>query len=170
MMKPFFSVLVPIYNVEKYLMCCLDSLINQTLHNIQIICINDGSSDNSLNILKMFAQRDDRIHVIHQENKGYGAALNKGFQYIQADYTVIVEPDDFLAKNAFELFFNEIQSYPYADIIKHAYWNFLETHGERQITPSSSSQLALPDRPFRVTQYPQLLLYHPSIWTCNCFQ
>ena len=63
------SIIVPVYNVEKFLPRCLDSLVNQTLEDIEIICVNDGSSDNSLNILNEYAQKDSRIKVITQENK-----------------------------------------------------------------------------------------------------
>ena len=72
------SIIVPVYNVEKFLPRCLDSLVNQTLEDIEIICVNDGSSDNSLNILNEYAQKDSRIKVITQENKKKGAARNNG--------------------------------------------------------------------------------------------
>lgn len=165
-MKPFFSVLVPIYNVELYLMQCLDSIVNQTFKNIQIICINDGSIDSCSLILNKYSQKDSRICVVNQENKGYGAALNNGMQYVQADYITIVEPDDFLSLDTYDSFYTEIKKYPEADIIKYAYWNYNIQSGEERISPSSSSQLSLPNKPFKITQYPQLLWYHPSIWSC----
>lgn len=165
-MKPYFSILVPIYNVEKYLEQCLDSLLNQTLKNIQIICINDGSNDGCPLILDEYAQKDSRIYLINQENKGYGSALNNGLKYVHADYVSIVEPDDFLSLNTYESFLVETKDYPQADIIKYAYWNYNKQSGEEQISASNSSQLFLPDKPFIITQYPQLLCYHPSIWSC----
>ena len=70
------SIIVPVYNVEEYLVKCLDSLVNQTLKEIEIICINDGSTDNSLEILQAYAQKDSRIIVIDKENEGQGIARN----------------------------------------------------------------------------------------------
>lgn len=165
-MVPSFSVLVPIYNVGQYLKQCLDSLINQTLENIQIICINDGSTDNCSSILEEYSKSDPRINVLNQENSGYGFSLNRGLQYVQADYISIIEPDDFLETNAYELFYKDIQDYPEADIVKYAYWNFYENSMGKAITPSSSASIALPEKTFKIFQYPQLLLYHPSIWSC----
>ncbi len=79
------SVIVPVYNVEKYLRQCLDSLVNQTLADIEIICINDGSTDGSLSILEEYASKDERIKVISQENQGQGVARNKAAKVHNAD-------------------------------------------------------------------------------------
>ena len=73
---PKVSVIIPVYNVEKYLKECLDSVVNQTLKDIEIICINDGSTDNSLNILKQYATQDSRIKIIDKPNSGYGHSMN----------------------------------------------------------------------------------------------
>lgn len=155
-----------------YLAQCLDSLVNQTFKNIQIICINDGSLDSCSLILHNYSQKDSRICLVNQENQGYGAALNNGLQYVKADYVSIVEPDDFLSLETYDSFYTEMMKYPQADIIKYAYWNYNIQSGEERISPSNSSQLSLPDKPFKITQYPQLLWYHPSIWSCvyrTCF-
>ena len=90
------SVIVPVYNVEKYLKRCLNSLVNQTYTNIEIICVNDGSKDNSLNILNEYAQKDNRIVVISQENQGQGIARNKGLEIAKGDYIGFIDPDDFI--------------------------------------------------------------------------
>ncbi|MBD5513726.1 MAG: glycosyltransferase [Lachnospiraceae bacterium] len=165
-MVPFFSILIPVYNVEQYLEQCLDSLLNQTLENIQIICINDGSRDSCSSILSKYSHRDSRITVLNQKNSGYGFSLNRGLQHVQANYISIVEPDDFLAANAYELFYKDTQDFPQADIIKYAYWNFYENDTSKKTEPSNSSFLTLPEKTFKISQYPQLLLYHPSIWSC----
>ena len=99
---PKVSILVPVYNVERYLRECLDSLINQTLKDIEIICINDGSTDNSLEILKEYAQNDKRIKIIDKQNTGYGASMNIGLDNAQGEYIGIVEPDDFVKNTMFE--------------------------------------------------------------------
>ena len=77
-MTPLVSVIIPVYNVENYLRQCLDTVINQTLQEIEIICINDGSTDNSLKILEEYAKKDNRIIILSQENKGSGPTLNNG--------------------------------------------------------------------------------------------
>ena len=77
-MKPKLSILVPIYNVEKYLSQCLESITAQTLQDIEIICINDGSTDGSLDIIKDFAKNDNRIVIINKPNSGYGDSMNQG--------------------------------------------------------------------------------------------
>lgn len=77
------SVILPIYNSEKYLKKCLDSLVKQTLKDIEIICINDGSEDNSLEILREYASKDNRFIVIEQENSGQSVARNKGIEIAQ---------------------------------------------------------------------------------------
>lgn len=164
-MNPTFSVLVPIYNVDQYLEQCLDSLISQTLKNIQIICINDGSTDDSLSILNSYSNKDPRIEILNQTNKGYGFSLNRGMQYAKANYISIVEPDDFLALNTYESFYKDTQDYPQADIIKYAYWTFYKDFVAENIEPSNSASFSPPVKPFKISQYPQLLLYHPSIWS-----
>lgn len=75
------SIIVPIYNVERYLRQCLDSLVNQTMPNIEIICVNDGSPDNCAEILEQYAQEDKRIIVITQDNTGLSGARNTGMRY-----------------------------------------------------------------------------------------
>ena len=96
------SVIVPVYNTEKYLQKCLDSLINQTLKDIEIICINDGSTDNSENIIRMFAKEDSRIKLINQENKKQGAARNAGMKIATGEYIGFVDSDDYVDLNYFE--------------------------------------------------------------------
>ena len=91
MMKtPDISVIVPIYNVARYLEQCLTSLVNQTHENIEYICINDGSTDNSPEILNSFASRYPQIRVISKPNGGYGAAVNTGLDYASGHYIGIV--------------------------------------------------------------------------------
>lgn len=106
---PEISIIIAVYNVEKYLRKCLDSLINQTFNNIEIICINDGSTDNSLKILKEYKAKDDRIIIVEQENQGPGVARNKGIDIAQGKYIMFVDPDDWLELNACELAYNQIE-------------------------------------------------------------
>lgn len=90
------SIIMPVYNVEKYLNESLDSVCNQTLKEIEIICIDDGSSDMSYQILEEYSKNDSRIKVVHQENRGYGYALNSGFKLARGNYIGILEPDDYI--------------------------------------------------------------------------
>ena len=88
------SIIIPVYNTEKYLNECLDSVVNQTLDDIEIICINDGSTDNSLNILESYAKKDNRIKIITQKNSGQGCARNKGLSTAKGDYIYFIDSDD----------------------------------------------------------------------------
>lgn len=107
MTNPNISVIIPVYNTEKYLKDCLDSVTNQSLKNIEIICINDGSTDNSSSILKSYAEKDDRIHVIKQNNQGLSAARNAGIKNACGEYICFLDSDDMLADNALEELYNK---------------------------------------------------------------
>lgn len=96
------SIILPVYNVEKYLNECLDSIVNQTFSDMEIICINDGSTDNSLAILNSYASRDGRIKIISQENAGMGAARNVGIRAAKGDYIFFIDSDDFIYLDAIE--------------------------------------------------------------------
>ena len=82
------SVIIPVYNVEDYLEKCLDSVCNQSFQDIEIICVNDGSSDNSLEILNKYALKDKRIKIISQPNQGLGAARNNGLNHACGNYII----------------------------------------------------------------------------------
>jgi len=100
---PKVSVIIPVYNTEKYLKKCLDSVVNQTLKDIEIICINDASTDNSLKILQDYAKNDKRIKVINlSENKGAGYAKNIGLKVVKGEYIGFVDPDDYIDLNYYE--------------------------------------------------------------------
>lgn len=99
---PNVSVIVPVYNVEKYLSRCLDSLINQTLEDIEIICVNDGSKDSSPKILEEYAKKDKRIIVLNQENAGLSVARNNGMDNANGEYIGFVDSDDWVDLDFFE--------------------------------------------------------------------
>ena len=107
--NPKVSVILPIYNVGKYLRQSLDSLINQTLKEIEIICVNDGSTDDSYDILEEYKAKDSRIKVIHKENKGTGAARNDGLRIATGECIGFVDPDDWVKPNMFERLYNLIK-------------------------------------------------------------
>ncbi|MDR0646255.1 MAG: glycosyltransferase [Elusimicrobiota bacterium] len=99
---PLISIIIPVYNVEKYLSRCLDSVINQTYKNLEIICINDGSHDNSKTILEEYQKRDPRIKIIRQENKGVSSARNTGLNICKGDYIGFVDSDDHTALDFYD--------------------------------------------------------------------
>lgn len=101
-MQPKVSVIIPIYNVEKYLEEALESVINQTLKEIEIILINDGSSDNSLKIVKKYAERDIRIKIFSQVNQGLSIARNKGIEIAKGKYIYFMDSDDYIELNTLE--------------------------------------------------------------------
>ena len=105
------SLIIPIYNAEVFLDESINSILNQTLKDIELVCVNDGSKDNSLKILEDFASNDDRIRIINQENHGCGAARNKALDNANGDYIYFFDPDDYLTPNALEkLYANAISN------------------------------------------------------------
>lgn len=97
------SVVIPVYNVESYLEDCLKSVLHQTLTDIEIICVNDGSTDKSLSILEKYAKKDKRLTVINQENAGHAVATNIGMTYATGEYLFLMDSDDIIEFNALEL-------------------------------------------------------------------
>jgi len=101
--QPLVSIIIPVYNVEKYLRRCMDSIVTQTLRDIEIICVNDGTKDNSVSILNEYAQKDKRIKIIHKKNGGLSSARNEGMKYATAEYIGFVDSDDWLEPDTYEL-------------------------------------------------------------------
>ena len=96
------SVVIPVYNVEIFLPECLDSILNQTYQNFEIICVDDGSTDNSWEILQRYAKKDNRIKIYRQENKYAGVARNHGLHYAEGEYVLFLDSDDFIEQDMFE--------------------------------------------------------------------
>ena len=105
------SVVIPVYNVEKYLPKCIDSVINQTLTDIEIILVNDGSIDNSGEICEKYAKSDKRIKYICQENQGVATARKKGMEYVTSEYVTFIDSDDWVSESFFEELYNNISGY-----------------------------------------------------------
>ena len=121
MTQPKVSIVIPVYNVEKYLRQCLDSVVNQTLQEIEIICVNDGSKDGSLAIMQEYAAKDRRVKIIDKENSGYGHSMNCGFSEATGEYVGIVESDDYAERNMFEVLYNHAKKYN-LDVVKSGYY------------------------------------------------
>lgn len=116
------SVVIPVYNVEKYLSECLDSVVNQTYKNLQIILVDDGSTDFSGKICDVYAEKDNRITVVHQKNAGAGAAKNTGLELIDGDYFSIIDSDDYIELDMYEKMVNSLEKYN-ADIVQCLFRN-----------------------------------------------
>lgn len=112
MNMPKISIIVPVYNSEKYLKDCLDSCISQTLSDIEIICVDDCSTDNSLEILEEYKTKDSRVKVFyHETNKKQGAARNTGIKNAAGEYIWFIDSDDFIDKNACQLLYDTIKKH-----------------------------------------------------------
>ena len=98
-MNVLVSMIIPIYNSSSYLKECLDSVLGQSLKNIEVLCINDGSTDDSLNLLQKYREKDKRIKIYNQKNQGAGAARNTGLKMATGKYVAFMDPDDFYPDN-----------------------------------------------------------------------
>lgn len=103
------SIIVPIYNVEKYLAKCIESILKQTYGDFELILINDGSPDNCYEIIELYAKRDSRIVAIHKENKGVSAARNTGLKNAKGKYISFVDPDDYIEPNFYSVLIEELE-------------------------------------------------------------
>ena len=110
-MKELISVIVPVYNTEKYINRCIDSIIKQTYNNIEIILVDDGSTDESLKICREYANKDNRIKVLHQENSGVSSARNQGINIMKGEYFICIDSDDWIEPNMIENLHNDIKKY-----------------------------------------------------------
>lgn len=111
MSNPLISVIVPVFNAEKYIGRCIESILNQTISDIELILIDDGSPDNSGVICDEYALKDSRIKVFHQKNGGVCVARNTGLEHATGDYISFVDSDDYLESNALEILYNDIINY-----------------------------------------------------------
>lgn len=108
-MKPEISIIVPVYNVEKYLIRCVESLKNQTLQNLEIILIDDGSTDHSGKICDKLQKEDQRIKVIHKQNEGQGIARNLGIEIAEGKYVAFVDSDDYIEEETYQYMLNQMK-------------------------------------------------------------
>ena len=105
-MDPIISIIVPIYNVDKYLSRCIDSILNQTFKKFELILVNDGSTDNSGVVCEEYANKDNRIKVIHKSNGGVSSARNSGLHAAKGEYIGFVDPDDYIEKDMFNTLYS----------------------------------------------------------------
>ena len=148
---PIISVIIPVYNAEPYLRQCLDSVTGQTLRDIEIICVDDGSSDCSPAILNEYAQADPRIIVMTQENKSAGAARNRGMAAARGRYLSFLDADDFFEADMLEKAYRSAEENR-SDIVVFLSDNYIDTLGVYRFIPFTVREDLLPkQRPFAGT-------------------
>lgn len=108
MMSTLVSIIIPVYNLEDYIENCLNSVVNQTYRELEILCIDDGSTDKSAEKIKAFAERDSRVKYLYQENAGVSAARNKGLDEATGEYVMFVDGDDYIHFQTVEILLKEI--------------------------------------------------------------
>ena len=164
--NPKVSVIVPVYNVEKYLARCLNSIIHQTLEDIEVIVVNDGSKDNSPDIIKEFVEKDDRVKLIDKPNSGYGNSMNRGLDAATGEYIGIVESDDFIAADMYESLY-ALTGGGEVDVVKGNFYDYYEQNDKPPvITPNHErDMIADTEKPFKLKDDPQISWGHPSVWS-----
>lgn len=164
------SVIVPIYNVGRYLEQCLESLHRQEGVPLEVICVNDGSTDDSPRTAHRFAELDDRFRVIDKGNEGYGASCDRGIDEARGDWIAVCEPDDWVEPGMYRDLVDLVDRHGgngFVDIAESAYWRITDpdTPDERRLACSYRGRIRPRRQPFGVADGIHLLLHHPSIWT-----
>lgn len=154
------SVLVPIYNVDKYLEKCLASLAAQDLQDMEVICLNDGSTDKSKIIAHEFAGKDRRFKVVDKANSGYGNTMNLGLSQAQGEYVGIVESDDFVESDMFS-FLYRVAKEKEADVVKSAFWTYTNGHNAFEDVIAND----LYDKVLSADMELSIFVGNPSIWS-----
>lgn len=155
------SVIVPVYNQERYIEKCIESICRQTLKDIEIIIINDGSTDNTQQILERLKALDSRISLINKANSGYGASVNIGIEKAQGKYIGIVESDDFIAENMYEYLYN-LNNNDTVDIVKG---NFYDVYSGNNFITNTEKVSVKNNIETNVTENPSILYGHPCVWS-----
>lgn len=167
---PAISVVIPVYNVEKYLRECLDSVEAQTFKNFEVICVNDGSTDNSLQIMQEYAERDARFRVIDKPNGGYGHSVNKGISQARGEYLSIIEPDDIIKPHMMSDLYDAatLLDGSKAQIVKSSYFEYFDLEdGSIPYVLDSNLMAFMPKRECLIdlSKNCEVMHHHPSIWT-----
>lgn len=151
---PKISIIIPVFNVEKYLPKCLDSVLNQSLKDIEIICVNDGSTDRSLDILMQYAQKDRRVVVIDQSNRGAGAARNKGIAIAKGEFIAFVDSDDAISNEMYSRLYTKGKQ-EHSDMVLNAQVKL--SNGKIHYFTDASTMYLMEERPFTIKDFPVIL-------------
>lgn len=161
-MKAIVSVVVPIYNVQDYLRQCLDSILGQSMSELEVICLDDGSTDGSPAIIDEYAARDARIVPVHVPNGGYGKAVNRGIDLASGECLCIVEPDDFIDRDMFRILYAALKRFE-VPLAKSAWYDYWDGEPERKVYRSVTQDKR--DGLVDAFETPVLYVTNPSIWT-----
>ena len=156
---PTLSIIIPVYNQTAYLVECLDSILVQQFTNFEIVAVDDGSTDDSLDILKRYARQDHRIKIIAKENGGYGTAMNQGLQAACGTYVGIVEPDDTISTKMYKKLMDKV-SQTKADIVRCSFTKVFSGN----IRLDESEWYDGSGKLFKLAEKPEICRLHPSIW------
>lgn len=168
--KPKVSIVVPIYNVERYLRECVDSILKQTLKDIEVILVDDGSPDGCGKIIDEYEKRDSRVIAVHQENSGYSKAVNLGIDMARGEYIGIIESDDFIDDDMYESLYKNAKKNK-TEVTKGLFYIYrtIPKAGERQNTlyknPNGIDLRFAPDGVFNPVDWPRIMGFHASIWS-----
>ncbi|MBQ7739754.1 MAG: glycosyltransferase family 2 protein [Eubacterium sp.] len=164
--KPKISVILPVYNVEKFLKQCLDSLVNQSFKDFELICVNDGSTDASCEILKEYAEKDKRIRIINCENGGVACARNIGLKKAKGNYIICLDSDDFFEEDMLKKLFDKAIK-TNADIILFQYKTYDNNTGEHSEARGVNLKLLKNLECFSKEDLPDSIMSvtRPNVWT-----
>lgn len=163
--RPKVSIVMPFYNQEKYLDECILSVVKQTLSDIEIILVNDGSTDKSLQIAKRFAKLDKRIQLIDKANSGYGNSVNIGLNKATGEYIGIVETDDIIASTMYEKLY-ELTQHGTIDLVKGNFYDYYCNEDGTKHAIVNEERIKVPENiPCNVRTEQQILWGHPSVWS-----
>lgn len=158
------SVIMPSYNVKEYITQSIESVLNQTLDDIEVLCVDGGSDDGTLEILKKYSEEDKRVHVYLSNKKSYGAQVNQGLTNANGEYISIIETDDYIQENMLESLYNLTQ-FGYIDIVKGNFYHMITSEDENLIKVDTAKQsIADYNKAFEIETNPIFLEGHPSIW------
>jgi glycosyltransferase involved in cell wall biosynthesis len=169
-MKPLISIIVPIFNSQDYLRKCIDSLLCQTLKEIEIILINDGSTDISPEIIDEYAKKDPRVKAIHKKNSGYGASMNRGIRAAKASYIGTIEADDYADRKMFETMYRAAERTK-AQIVKTNYYRVAygkkKTQEKYIVPPGASTQEDFDGKGVLIDPHKNSSIFwsRPSVWS-----
>lgn len=163
--SPMISVILPVYNVAPYLKECLNSLLEQTYTDFELILVNDGSTDNSLIIAKEYENKFERIIIIDQDNKGLSEARNSGYRYIKGRYTYFLDSDDFILPETFGNLINLAEENK-LDLIKFDAYSFSEKNIKIQMTNYDSSSYLEENKVYSRDEYLRKVgdRFMPAVW------
>ncbi len=164
---PAVSVVVPIYGVEKYLRQCVDSILAQTLQNIEVILVNDGSKDGCPAMIDAYAKQDRRVVAVSQENQGYGKAVNCGIAKARGEFIGLIEADDWIEPTMYEKLYKNAKANN-SDVVKCLFYRYDSTvqgnAADTEWVARHQNLREAPDSVFSVAKYPKILCFHASVW------